>query len=143
MDVLEILEKFGAPLITGVGGYLMGKPKAKADIDTINIDNTAKLMDRWKEIADNEKQRGQEHEKTITDLRDVISSLEGTISSLNIAIDSLSNDNNSYKIALEKIVNERDLLQKEVVKLEEIIKRKKDEVHLGITATLSDELQNN
>lgn len=133
MDYLEILKDWGLPIATGIGGWLAGKPREKVDIDTIKLDNTAKLMDRWKEIADNEKNRALEHEKTITDLRSVISSLEDTVSSLNTAIDNLRNDNHSCKSALKKIEAQRDLLQKEVEKLEVIIKRKEHEnIDIGI-----------
>ncbi|AIM37363.1 hypothetical protein KO02_12170 [Sphingobacterium sp. ML3W] len=127
MEILDVLERFGLPVGSFVGGWLAGRPKQKADIDTTNVDNAKKLFDEYKDLADREKQRGTEHEKTIGDLRSVISTLEDTVSALNGAIDSLKTDNHACKSALKRIRDERDILQNEVVKLREILERKQNE----------------
>lgn len=127
MTTWEIIREFGLPIATGVAGWLVGRPKEKAEIDATNVDNAKKLYDEWQGIADREKLRSTEHENTISELRGVISALEGTVSALNMAIESLNTDNHACKSALSKIANERDILQQEVIKLREILERKENE----------------
>lgn len=118
-----MLEKLMIPA-AGIAGWIAGRPKEQAEIDTTNLDNAKKLYQEYKDLADREKARGMEHEKTIGDLRSVISTLEDTVSALNSAIDSLKTDNHACKSALSKIMAERDILQNEVEKLREILERK-------------------
>lgn len=137
MDILEILKDYGLPIATGVGGWWAGRPREKAEIDTTNVDNAKKLYDEWEGIADRERQRSKEHENTISELRGVISTLEGTVSALNLAIESLKSDNHSCKVALNKIMVERDILQNEVIKLREILERKEHETSTDLNLDIN------
>lgn len=111
MDIIDLLREFGIPIATGVIGYISGKPKEKADISTINVDNSGKLMDRWRQIADNEKQRAEDLEETISELKATISEFKVTITSLNSVILNMSDDNTACKYNLLQLQAEYDKLK--------------------------------
>ena len=114
MELLEILEKLIIPLVTAVGGYLVGKPKQQAEVEATNVENAGKVIEKWEGYANR-------LEKDIEQLRTIIEDLnEGlrlanderitcmkTLADLQVKYDDLMKLYNRLQIELRRIKNEK------------------------------------
>ena len=114
MELLEILEKLIVPVVTAVGGYLVGRPKQQAEVEATNVDNAGKVIDKWESYANR-------LEKEITQLRAVIADLNAglklaneermacskTLAALQVKYDDLMTLYNELQIELKRIKNEK------------------------------------
>ena len=114
MELLEILEKLIIPVVTAVGGYLVGKPKQQAEVEATNVENAGKVIEKWEGYANR-------LEKDIEQLRAIIEDLnEGlrlanderitctkTLGDLQVKYDDLMKLYNRLQIELRHIKNEK------------------------------------
>lgn len=114
MELLEILEKLIIPVVTAVGGYLVGKPKQQAEVEATNVENAGKVIEKWEGYANR-------LEKDIEQLRAIIEDLnEGlrlandervtckkTLGDLQAKYDDLMKLYNRLQIELRQIKNEK------------------------------------
>jgi hypothetical protein len=114
MELLEILEKLIIPVVTAVGGYLVGKPKQQAEVEATNVENAGKVIEKWEGYANR-------LEKDIEQLRAIIEDLnEGlrltndervtcakTLGDLQAKYDDLMKLYNRLQIELRHIKNEK------------------------------------
>ncbi len=114
MELLEILEKLIIPVVTAVGGYLVGKPKQQAEVEATNVENAGKVIEKWEGYANR-------LEKNIEQLRTIIEDLnEGlrlanderitctkTLADLQVKYDDLMKLYNRLQIELRRIKNEK------------------------------------
>ncbi|WP_293904646.1 MULTISPECIES: hypothetical protein [unclassified Sphingobacterium] len=114
MELLEILEKLIIPVVTAVGGYLVGKPKQQAEVEATNVENAGKVIEKWEGYANR-------LEKDIEQLRAIIEDLnEGlrlanderiactkTLGDLQAKYDDLMKLYNRLQIELKQIKNEK------------------------------------
>lgn len=47
MEVVEILEKIGIPVATGIAGWWAGRPKTKVEVEAVSVDSAGKVIDKW------------------------------------------------------------------------------------------------
>lgn len=114
MELLEILEKLIVPLVTAIAGYLVGRPKQRAEVEATNVDNAGKVIDKWESYA-------SRLEKDIEHLRAIIEDLNAglklaneeriacskTLAALQVKYDDLMKLYSELQIELKKVKNEK------------------------------------
>ena len=78
-------EHFGtliATLITGFGGWFFGRKKAAAEVETSQIENAEKLLEFYKNLADDLGKRLENAIKEFNDAKKIISELEEKVEDL-------------------------------------------------------------
>ena len=88
-----IKEHFGtliATLITGFGGWFFGRKKAAAEVETSQIENAEKLLEFYKNLADDLGKRLENAIKEFNDAKKIISELEEKV-------EDLTNELRKYK----------------------------------------------
>lgn len=114
MELVEILEKLIIPVVTAIGGYLVGRPKQQAEVEATNVENAGKVIDKWEGYANR-------LEKDIEHLRAIIEDLnEGlklahedriacskTLTELQVKYDDLMKLYNELQIELKRVKNEK------------------------------------
>ncbi|WP_433863075.1 hypothetical protein [Sphingobacterium thalpophilum] len=114
MELLEILEKLIVPLVTAIAGYLVGRPKQRAEVEATNVDNAGKVIDKWESYA-------SRLEKDIEHLRAIIEDLNAglklaneeriacskTLTALQVKYDDLMKLYSELQIELKKVKNEK------------------------------------
>ena len=86
-------EHFGtliATLITGFGGWFFGRKKAAAEVETSQIENAEKLLEFYKNLADDLGKRLENAIKEFNDAKKIISELEEKV-------EDLTNELRKYK----------------------------------------------
>ncbi|MGJ1239099.1 hypothetical protein ACLCDV_05725 [Sphingobacterium sp. Lzh-3] len=114
MELLEILEKLIIPVVTAIGGYLVGKPKQQAEVEATNVENAGKVIEKWEGYSnrlakDIEQQRG-----VIEDLNEALHLANDeriaclkTSTDLQVKFDDLMKLYNRLQIELKRIQNEK------------------------------------
>lgn len=72
MEILELLERFGIPIGSALGGYFVGKPRAKADVEGVQVDNAGKVIDKWSGYSERLEKNIEQLSGVIDDLRDAL-----------------------------------------------------------------------
>ena len=78
-------EHFGtliATLITGFGGWFFGRKKAAAEVEASQIENAEKLLEFYKNLADDLGKRLENAIKEFNDAKKIISELEEKVEDL-------------------------------------------------------------
>lgn len=105
MDFLEIVKTWGDSVLALIVGYFVGRPKLKSEIESTNVDNAGKIMDKWEAYTDR--------------LERVIEQLKETVSELNDALNIATNEKISCEKSLKKLQRDYDALVEVMGKLEE------------------------
>lgn len=113
MDLLELLERFGTPIITGIIGYFVGRPKQQAEVEATNVENAGKVIDKWAGYADRLEKNIEQLRAVIEDLNDALQLVNDekiacakTLAKLQAEYDDLMKLFNELQIELRKIKNE-------------------------------------
>lgn len=80
-----LIENIGvllATLATGMGAWIFSRKKAKADTQTSQIENAEKLLDFYKNLADDLGKRLESAIKEFKDAKQLISELEDKVEAL-------------------------------------------------------------
>lgn len=72
MEIIEILKDFGVPVCTGIAGWLVGRPREKADIEAVQVDNAGKVIDKWSGYSERLERNIEQLSGIIDDLRDAL-----------------------------------------------------------------------
>lgn len=113
MELLELVERFGTPVITGIIGYFVGRPKQQAEVEATNVENAGKVIDKWAGYADRLEKNIEQLRAVIEDLNDALQlanddkiTCAKTLAKLQAEYDDLMKLFNELKIELKKIKNE-------------------------------------
>ncbi|MGJ1324755.1 hypothetical protein ACR780_18920 [Sphingobacterium faecium] len=113
MELLELVERFGTPVITGIIGYFVGRPKQQAEVEATNVENAGKVIDKWAGYADRLEKNIEQLRAVIEDLNDALRiandehiSCAKTLAKLQAEYDDLMKLFNELQIELKKIKNE-------------------------------------
>jgi len=115
MELLELLERFGAPLITGIVGYFVGRPKQQAEVEATNVENAGKVIDKWAGYADRLEKNIEQLRAVIEDLNDALQlandekiTCAKTLAKLQVEFDDLMKLYTELQGELKKIKNEEN-----------------------------------
>ncbi|UIR56348.1 hypothetical protein LZQ00_00635 [Sphingobacterium sp. SRCM116780] len=115
MELLDLLERFGAPIITGIGGYFVGRPKQQAEVEATNVENAGKVIDKWEGYADRLEKNIEQLRSVIGDLNDALKlandekiACAKTLAKLEAEYDDLMKLYNELQIELRIIKNEEN-----------------------------------
>ncbi len=113
MELLELVERFGTPVITGIIGYFVGRPKQQAEVEATNVENAGKVIDKWAGYADRLEKNIEQLRAVIEDLNDALRiandehiACAKTLAKLQAEYDDLMKLFNELQIELKKIKNE-------------------------------------
>lgn len=113
MELLELVERFGTPVITGIIGYFVGRPKQQAEVEATNVENAGKVIDKWAGYADRLEKNIEQVRAVIEDLNDALRiandehiACAKTLAKLQAEYDDLMKLFNELQIELKKIKNE-------------------------------------
>ena len=113
MEPLELVERFGTPVITGIIGYFVGRPKQQAEVEATNVENAGKVIDKWAVYADRLEKNIEQLRAVIEDLNDALRiandehiACAKTLAKLQAEYDDLMKLFNELQIELKKIKNE-------------------------------------
>ncbi|MGA6116857.1 hypothetical protein [Sphingobacterium anhuiense] len=116
MELIELLERFGAPLITGICGYLVGRPKQKAEVEATNVENAGKVIDKWASYADHLEKNIEQLRAAIEELNEALELVNDekafcakTLTKLQIEYDDLKKLCNELQIELRRMKNEKNI----------------------------------
>lgn len=113
MELLELVERFGTPVITGIIGYFVGRPKQQAEVEATNVENAGKVIDKWAGYADRLEKNIEQLRAVIEDLNDALRiandehiACAKTLAKLQAEYNDLMKLFNELQIELKKIKNE-------------------------------------
>jgi len=72
MELLDILGKLNIPVVTGIGGYFVGRPKQEAEVEATNVENAGKVIDKWAAYAERLEKNIEQLGIVIEDLNDAL-----------------------------------------------------------------------
>jgi len=72
MELLDILGKLIIPVVTGIGGYFVGRPKQEAEVEATNVENAGKVIDKWAAYAERLEKKIEQLGIVIEDLNDAL-----------------------------------------------------------------------
>jgi predicted nuclease with TOPRIM domain len=115
MELLELVERFGTPLITGIVGYLVGRPKQKAEVEATNVENAGKVIDKWVSYADRLEKNVEQLRAAIAELNEALEMVNEekaacakTLAKLQIEYDNLKKLYDEVQLELRRIKNEKN-----------------------------------
>ena len=72
MEVHEIIERLLIPVGTAIGGYFVGKPREKAEIEGVAVRSASDVIDKWGGYADRLENNIEQLSKVINELHDAL-----------------------------------------------------------------------
>lgn len=92
MEILDILKDFGIPVGTGLIGYFTGRPREKADIEGVQVDNAGKVIDKWSGYSERLERNIEQLSGVIDDLRDALTMAKDEQLACKKSLDKLQNE---------------------------------------------------